>query len=306
MLKLQFRDRRREAVWLVDSTFTIGRAPQNSLMIDDASLQEVHAEIRSGTDGITLQNRAGGTSMWVNGIPVADKTTLKVGDQITLGHLDLELIDPKAATEFANAPASKPSGRGWSIHSKASWLEQNRFPIEGKVVIGRDSACDIALPLEHLSRRHVELDIRGGQLFLKDLDSSNGTFLNGERVSESPVKPGDKIKLDVVTFEVSGPEHDPHKTIIRTAPASGSKSKQKSSASTPKTTAQRPSPAKAKTAPASKAASPKKLVASGKQDWLQNQEETPNEPKKNRTGAALLLVSAILAVGAIVLVAMAL
>jgi len=306
MLKLQFQDRRREAVWLVDANFTIGRSANSSLMIDDASLHDIHAEIRTSPQATTLYNHSGGTAIWVNGIPVSDSTELKVGDKITLGQVDLELIDPKSATEFAGVPDAGKSQGGWSIHSKASWLEQNRFPINGKMVVGRDSSCDITLPLEHLSRRHVEFDLRGGQLYVKDLDSSNGTFLNGERVRESALKPGDRIKLDVVTFEVAGPQHDPHKTIIRTAPAAaGTRSTQqgdsgKAAESSRKSTTS----GAASRAPKSKSQKPQKLAATGKQPWIKDAEEAAPEPKKARTGVALLVLSAALAIGAVVFVFM--
>ena len=45
MLKLHFKDRRRESVWLVDSKLSIGKATSNSLMIEDQSIDEMHAGI---------------------------------------------------------------------------------------------------------------------------------------------------------------------------------------------------------------------------------------------------------------------
>ena len=213
MLKLQFKDRRREAVWLVDQVFTIGKNARNSLMVDNAGVADFHAELINHHDKLTLVNKSEGIGVWVNGLPISDETEVKAGDSITLGELELELVDPKSGTAPQQTAASPKTD--WSISSKASWLEHGRYVIEDKVIIGRDSSCDIVLPLEHLSRRHVALEVRRGQLFVQDLDSANGTYLNGERVKEAPLKAGDKLKLDVVTFEVGGPTHDPHKTIIR-------------------------------------------------------------------------------------------
>lgn len=292
MLKLQFRDRRKEAVWLVDKSFTIGKSASNSLMIDDASVQEFHAEIIQKGDEIVLHDRSTKPTIKINGTLLKGKSPIKAGDVITLGNVELELVDPKSAAKSA-APVSA-SKDGWALTCNASWMPKSYFPIQDKVVIGRDPSCDIHVAIDHLSRRHVELEIRSNQLVLKDLGSANGTFVNGNKVDEATLRPGDKIKLDVLTFEVSGPAHDPHKTIIRMAPASA--------AST--TAPTNPD----KTAPAKPAApvqaevkvkasgNGKKLVAEGRQEWLSAQNDNSTGKNRSRTGLILLVMSSVLAV----------
>ncbi len=293
MLKLQFRDRRREAVWLVDQVFTVGKAPTNSLMIDDQSIQDFHAEILSKGNQLSISNKASSASLWVNNKLVEDQTTLNAEDIIKLGDIELELIDPKSLLNVTKTQKTshKNLSNSWIIHSKASWLEQNIFPIDGKVVIGRDPECDITLPLEHLSRKHLELELRSGHLFIKDLGSSNGTFLNGQRVTESEIKAGDKIKLDVLTFEVSGPAHDPNKTIIRTAPSpqktSPAQDKKQEEKTLDKKRMNKPSPTGRKRnihKPAKK-----RLAAEGKQDWISNDEKIGKQ-QKSKTGIVILSI----------------
>ncbi len=61
---------------------------------------------------------------------------------------------------------------------------------------GRTLECDIYLPSPSVSRRHAVFVMRGGQCGVKDLDSSNGTYLNGERlVRPSRLKDGDCIQI---------------------------------------------------------------------------------------------------------------
>ena len=69
-------------------------------------------------------------------------------------------------------------------------FSSKRFILKnGVTVIGRDSSCcDVALPGSHVSRRHAELTVQGKQLHVKDLGSSNGTFVNEAQVSESLIK----------------------------------------------------------------------------------------------------------------------
>lgn len=292
MLKLQFRDRRREAVWLVDQSFTIGSNARNSLMINDSGILDVHAEIINQNNQLVLVDKSAGKGCWVNGKPVTSHANLKKNDVIKLGDIELVLVDPKSTVgSTPKQTQSRPAESTWSIYSKASWLDQSRFNISSRVIIGRDPSCDITLPLDHLSRQHVALEIKNGQLHVNDLDSSNGTFVNGERVSSTVVKPGDKIKLDVVTFEVIGPTHDPNKTIIRSAPASKPKA-----AST--NTAKSSAAAKPKAKPAAQTTKPpqsKKLAAQGKQNWIEGTEKYETKSELNLgpiIGIAIVLVAA--------------
>lgn len=296
MLKLQFRDRRQEAVWLVDQKFTIGTNPSNSLMINDTSVLDFHAEITNTSGKLSIINKSSTPSLWVNSQLVEKATPLKAEDVIRLGNIDLELIDPKTLLNKSE-PNEKTTVEGsnhWAIHSKASWLEQNTFPIDGKIVIGRDASCDITLSLEHLSRKHLELEVRSGHLYIKDLDSSNGTFLNGQKITESEIKPGDKIKLDVVTFEVTGPAHDPNKTIIRAAipatPAAAHKDK-------PTTKLERPGvKTKPKKTPKKRQHTPikKSLVSKGKQNWISDTQPEEKLVKRNKTGLIVVVGSLII------------
>jgi hypothetical protein len=79
-----------------------------------------------------------------------------------------------------------------------------RTPIEGGVVqIGRAPSCEIVLDDRNVSRRHAEIRRRGPVVVLIDLDSTNGTIVNGRRVREHPLADGDRITLgnSRLTFE---------------------------------------------------------------------------------------------------------
>lgn len=62
--------------------------------------------------------------------------------------------------------------------------------------LGRGTDCDLVLPEASVSRKHCEVYFRGGQEWVvKDLGSSNGTWLNGDRIDERPLKSDDKVQL---------------------------------------------------------------------------------------------------------------
>lgn len=68
------------------------------------------------------------------------------------------------------------------------------------VVMGRSRSCDLRLPSTDASRRHAEIVTDGDGFLLRDLGSTNGTFVNGERVEERSLRPGDRIQIGADTI----------------------------------------------------------------------------------------------------------
>jgi len=224
MLKIRFKDNKYNAVWLVEPKITIGRSATNALVIDDPLASDIHMEVLVDNEHLTLRNLIPTQPIIVNGQTVTGACELKPDDQITLGQVELIVIDPKRearviAEESANVTQLRaPKATGWSIKANHSALANRVFPLKEINVIGRASECDISLAAAHLSRRHAQLQIIDGMLFVKDLDSANGTFLNGKRVAEARVKRGDELRFDALTFGVMGPSDDMAKTTVRKVP----------------------------------------------------------------------------------------
>jgi pSer/pThr/pTyr-binding forkhead associated (FHA) protein len=73
----------------------------------------------------------------------------------------------------------------------------------GKCVIGRDAACDLQIPTPSVSRHHCEVVIEGDTLVVRDLNSSNGVFLNESRVKgETNAAPGDRLAVGPIIFTI--------------------------------------------------------------------------------------------------------
>lgn len=224
MLKLQFRDNRKPAIWLVDSRYSIGRDSNNDIIIDESGISGFHAELYVEDDDrifLTDAGSVGGTH--VNDQKIKARTQLRAGDLIGIGEVQLELVDPKAqfqqqgaeaaataispALQGLEAEAASPAGEaGWELTARTGSLAGKSYPLSGsRVVIGRSKDCDVVLPSNHVSRQHAELYFHRGELWVKDLGSANGTYLNRKKVSEQAIADGDELRFDTLVFEVSGP-----------------------------------------------------------------------------------------------------
>lgn len=62
-----------------------------------------------------------------------------------------------------------------------------------ELLIGRHPACDVIIPAATVSRRHAQLTFRDGGWILQDLDSTNGTRVNGQAVGRCRLRPGDQL-----------------------------------------------------------------------------------------------------------------
>ena len=83
--------------------------------------------------------------------------------------------------------------------------ERREFPLpKKKVIIGRRPDCDLRIPTSDVSRRHCEIGPgeKRSDLVVRDLGSSNGTFVNDKRIAETKLHPGDRLMIGPITFYV--------------------------------------------------------------------------------------------------------
>ena len=66
---------------------------------------------------------------------------------------------------------------------------------DGENILGRDSSCDIHFAVEGVSKKHMSVTVAEDVMYVTDLGSANGTFLNGRIIKKSTTVSGDKIGL---------------------------------------------------------------------------------------------------------------
>lgn len=200
MLKIRYKDNQLPAFWVMEKTFSIGRAKSNHLCLEDEAVDEVHARIFHKGESFLIQDADSKNGIYVNQ-QATKQASIGCGDQIQIGSTVLEVVDPLHEENQRSV---------WSLIANSSWLSGHEFPLtfnedKNEITLGRSSQCDVVIPGTHLSRQHASIRQQEGELIIRDLDSANGTLVNNKKVQSSLLRAGDNIKLDVYSFKVFGP-----------------------------------------------------------------------------------------------------
>lgn len=108
----------------------------------------------------------------------------------------------KPATSNAAEPRS--SGSRLALRFISGKYQGGEFPIgEGQeIIIGRSSELDMVLVEEMVSRRHARITLQDGVISIEDLGSTNGTFVNGEKIQKGTLREGDRILIGTSILKV--------------------------------------------------------------------------------------------------------
>lgn len=113
--------------------------------------------------------------------------------------------DPKTATGSIRCDTDRIPGEISPWGQLISRAEADVLDLgDNRVLIGRGSDVDVVVPLERVSRHHAVVIRRAGSVWITDLDSANGTEINGESVGRKAmeVRPGDVVSLGPATFSL--------------------------------------------------------------------------------------------------------
>jgi pSer/pThr/pTyr-binding forkhead associated (FHA) protein len=199
----------------IGQTLKIGRNPDNDMVLDDPQVSGSHAEIRRGENEVVVVDLESRNGTFVNEVQVTTPQTLRHNDVLRLGATQmtfiLQVMAPRSETGPAGLP-DEPLDRPQTtanVIARLTWDGRSFEVTEDVFQIGRDEeGAKVHLEDPAASWLHAEVTRHGDSLYLRDLGSRNGTYVNGELVAvPHPLADGDVIHIGNtdLTFHGSTP-----------------------------------------------------------------------------------------------------
>ena len=164
----------------------------------------VHAVFKncSGEDALYKMLRRGSkTSTFQENVSTTERSV-----KHSLDHVLLEAA--RREDEDSNLPP-KPV-QPWGRLAPISDLHQKSFLfLTSRLILGRDPNCDIWIDNPSISKKHCAFELVEDQLLITDLNSSNGTFINGAQISQAELQYGDLVQIGPVFVRFDSPHAAP-------------------------------------------------------------------------------------------------
>ncbi len=162
--------------------------------IDHPMVSRQHARLHLDAQGlwITDMGSTNGTIVAGERLPANVPRLLKTGDKIFL------TPDQQVVLELPTAQATGGTGSKQAMQSIKDLLGN-----ASSVVVGRSSDCDVTLSDAAVSRRHARLLQEQGGVFIEDLGSTNGTFVNGQKIrKKTKLTAADTVLIGMYAFRL--------------------------------------------------------------------------------------------------------
>jgi pSer/pThr/pTyr-binding forkhead associated (FHA) protein len=196
------------------SVFEAGKAQGNHICLKDDSVAFNHFRIYCSEKDFMVYDLGSKRGTLLNGEKI-EKSTLRPGDVLQVGDVKIvfELVDEaqavgRLASSAPDSDEEDAQARVGGIITKTARSHPalvvidgsdrgKRLTLNGKNVfeIGRSPKTDLRLTDNKVSRRHCKIQEEGSQHVIVDLESSNGTVVNGDRIQKAVLREGDFIRL---------------------------------------------------------------------------------------------------------------
>ena len=99
---------------------------------------------------------------------------------------------------------SAAGGRSYVLRFISGKYQGGEFPIvnDKPIIVGRSSDLDMVLVEDMVSRKHARITMQQDQIWIEDLGSTNGTFVNGEKIKRARLKEGDRVLIGTSILKV--------------------------------------------------------------------------------------------------------
>lgn len=172
-----------QTITLTATDLTIGRAETNDIVVPSKIVSRYHARLERVDGGYQIvPSPDAGNPVLYEGRPVEGPRRLNHSDKLRIGGLD-----PGSMVTLTYLSPSE------SVETEAAKID---FGEKALVTIGRDASNDVVLDTPAVSRFHAQLERVGQRYRVRDLRSSNGTYVNGQRVEDEVwLKPDDAVRI---------------------------------------------------------------------------------------------------------------
>ncbi len=214
------------------NTILIGRQANCDIMLESTTISRRHARILVNKNLIEVEDLGSGNGTIINQSKIKshDKAIIKPGDTIRIEEFEI-VLDQKDMTDIASithksqVDVTDPDILEIKMIKKVlGAMDQDKHPNitittaefkgakavfkEGleELIIGRDEKCDLSLNAAVVSRKHAIVSVKWGGFVVTDLESKNGTFVNGERITEKSIKDGDEIVFGTIKAIFRNPQ----------------------------------------------------------------------------------------------------
>jgi hypothetical protein len=111
----------------------------------------------------------------------------------------------------APAPTTSRAARSYVLRFISGKYQGGEFPVvaEKQIVVGRSSELDMVLVEDMVSRKHAKIAMQSDQIWIEDLGSTNGTFVNGEKIKRTRLKEGDRVLIGTSILKLIASEGQP-------------------------------------------------------------------------------------------------
>ena len=188
--------------------YLIGRDPAADITVDEPLVSWRHAVLKTADDQWLLEDAASTNGTFADGQRI-QRVDITDSCQVRLGHPDSGPVVSCSITAAADpaAPEIPPRTAVWPGQRTGSGGRNPSaiLPLPVKVLhIGRADDNDMVVADLRVSRHHAVLRRSGDDYEIADLGSQNGTFVNGQRITQAMVTAADVVGIGMATFRLVG------------------------------------------------------------------------------------------------------
>ncbi len=170
----------------------LGRDPSATVTLKDRKISRRHARVVQKGDAYWIEDLGSANGVLMDGRPISGPRKLTHGARFEIGGHAIVFEDEPAAaaTTFALIGRNGP------------YAQQSFLLPTGDLAVGRVDGNAIVIPDVSVSRQHALLHVSPAAVVVEDLDSSNGTWVNGVRVARRELAATDRVRFGNIEFEL--------------------------------------------------------------------------------------------------------